>query len=410
MSHDEMYRERWLNRIQQGKRKYFFERFKENSEKHGNSFLKVAAWFKEDVVYVFRWTLNVFIQISTYGYDIKKNYDASYSRQFYRMMYLVLVTRVKPNNFRKYRLFKQNNWQKVNDFVFAHAGSQRTFSNYLFPEEVDLFLNKFLFSEFCKIHGFYSPNILAAYDNGECIFLENPDYKLPKKDLFIKKMSGMMGMGALKLVYQEGVYVDNDGRSYNEEGVFNLLKETSRKKYPIILQCVIKNHFSWSKFTSGSLATCRIVTYRLPDNSEIKPFFATFRMPVGGMNVDNFSAGGIAAPVKVESGTLGKVVGTQPVDGFYEFTHHPDTKQKIEGTVIPEWDPLLGFALRLHKKVRSAFVGWDICLTEQGYCVLEGSLEWGATTYESPYEDPIKNTLYPGMYEKWMEIGSGSHE
>lgn len=410
MSHDEMYRERWLNRIQQSKRKYFFERFKENSEKHGNSLLKIAAWFKEDVVYVFRWTLNVFIQISTYGYHIKKNYDASYFRQFYRMMYLVLVTRVNPNNFRKYRLFKQNNWQNVNDFVFAHAGSQRTFSNCLFPEEAGLFLNKFLFSEFCKTHGFYSPNILAAYKNGECIFSENPDYKLPEKDLFIKKMDGMMGMGAMKLVYQEAVYVDNDGRSYSEKGVFNLLKEVSRKKYPVILQCVIKNHSSWSKFTSGALATCRIVTYRLPCNSEIKPFFATFRMPVGTMDVDNFSAGGMAAPVNLESGTLGKIVGSRPVNGFYEFTHHPDTKQKIEGTVISEWEKILDFAVNMHKKVRSAFVGWDICLTEQGLCVLEGSLEWGATTYESPYEEPIKNTIYPVIFEKWMEKDPRNYE
>ncbi len=403
---EDIYRQRWWNRLQKSKRSYFFEK---SSEEENVSVFKKFVCFKNDAIYVFRWTFNILIQIRMYGADIKRNYHISFLRQFSRMAYLAFVIRVNPRNFRKYRLFKQKNWSNVDDYAFAHVNVQRTFSNALFPDEIDLFLNKFLFFQFCREYDFRSPSVLAAYENGRCIFSEFENKQLPKEDLFIKKMNGMMGMGAKKLLYQDGVYTDNRGNRYNEESLFNLLEETSIKNYPVLLQHVIKNHPSWSKFTSGALATCRIVTYRTPDSSEIKPLFATFRMPVGTMHVDNFSAGGIAAPVDVKTGMLGTLVGSKPINGFYEFTHHPDTKQRVEGTVLPEWIDLLAFALKMHRKVRSAFVGWDICLTDHGCCVLEGSLEWGVSTYESPYEKPIKNTQYPEIFEKWMET-CGNHE
>ena len=406
---DDVYRDRWWRRVLQSRRPYFFERLRDRQDEERKNYLNIFSWFKDDIIYLLKWFVNSLIQIQKYGGVIRKKYNVSYHRQFTRMMYLAVVLRIRPIYFRKYRLFKQKNWEMVNSFAFAHAEVQREFSKKLFPEEIDLFLNKFLFHNFCKNHGVYSPEILAAYENGQCLFLKNPDRQLPKKDLFIKKMNGMMGHGAQKLVYANGMYSDKKGNTYDEDALFNFLKDCSLKKYPVLLQVVIKNHSSWMGFTSGALSTCRIVTCRYPDSQKIEPLFAAFRMPVGKMDVDNFSAGGLAAPVNTKNGILGKAVSSNPIQGNFEFTYHPDTNQKIEDAVIPGWNEMLDFAFDLHKKVRSAFVGWDISLTEQGWCVVEGSLEWSLSTFESPYEAPFKNTVYPVLHEQWMEEGSTHH-
>lgn len=321
------------------------------------------------------------------------------------MFYLLFVVRTNPDKFRKYRLFKQKNWNKVDSYIYVQSELQRTFSRQLFPHEMDLFLNKFRFFEFCKQHQVPTPNVLAVYDSGRCIFDTTSNGELPKGDLFIKKIDGMMGHGAKKLVYSDGFYSDKDGNSFNGKQLLKYVENYSEENYPILLQNVVVNHPSWERFTNSGLATCRIVTFRNVASPEITPLFCTLRMPVGESDVDNFSAGGLAAAINPGNGKLGQAVGYIPVKDKFEFTHHPDTNRKIEGSTIPGWNELLKFTLNLHDKVQSAFVGWDVCLTEKGCLVLEGSLEWGVNVYESPNEQSLFHTKYPVLFEHWLEYG-----
>jgi len=35
--------------------------------------------------------------------------------------------------------------------------------------------------------------------------------------------------------------------------------------------------------------------------------------------------------------------------------------------------------------------------------MIEGNVTWASCSYEIPFQDSLKNTAYPELFEKWME-------
>jgi hypothetical protein len=88
---------------------------------------------------------------------------------------------------------------------------------------------------------------------------------------------------------------------------------------------------------------------------------------------DNWSGGGISAPVELASGRLGEG-RMHPLKGQraqQRFTEHPDTGAVIAGAVLPEWERVMDTVLRAAASVPfNRMAGWDILVDQAGVPVI----------------------------------------
>ena len=99
------------------------------------------------------------------------------------------------------------------------------------------------------------------------------------------------------------------------------------------------------------------------------------RMAIGdNRTVDNLHAGGIAAAVDLDGGTLGPASNLGADSRLGWLDRHPDTGAAITGMQLPRWDEVRAFALRSHRAFADRIlVGWDIAITPDGPVLVEGN-------------------------------------
>lgn len=229
----------------------------------------------------------------------------------------------------------------------------------------------------------------------------------PIQDIFIKAIDGARGFGALKLYHRENGYKDERGNFYDPKKLISTLHNvqfnSNKDRREFIIQPVIQNHPDWMPYTSGALATCRILTCKAIASDDVISIAASLRMPSGKAIADNFSSGGIAVPISINDGKLGIGVSYKPKGGKFEFRCHPDTNQQVTGTELSAWDELLAFTTAIHQKVDFIFVSWDISYTTNGFMVIEGNGLWDVDILESSNNRPLSKTRYPEMYDRWIK-------
>ena len=144
----------------------------------------------------------------------------------------------------------------------------------------------------------------------------------------------------------------------------------------------IRQHPDIAAFNPSSVNTVRVLT--IVDQGKCHHIYAGFRMGRGAL-VDNFHAGGIIASVDVKTGIT--CMDAIDLDGVH-FPVHPDSKLQTLGFQLPNWDKVLEItekaALRLEG---AAMVGWDVAITPEGACLVEGNSEPSHTIIQLPYID-----------------------
>lgn len=403
MSNDK-YWEKYLERVKKTRRHYFFQKMHLLDGLNIQSLSKVLGWIKADLVYATKWGLNILLQIRAYGNLIQREYGTSYAQQWLRLMYLTFLVPSIPKHYRTRLLFKQRNWEMADDFVLFHGRVQYDFVNRTSADEIEILRNKFKFCQYCDELNIPCADVVAVYKQGEQIYQNFDEYPVPATDLFAKDLYGAAGNGAKKFTYRDGFYSDSSGKQYSSDQVIQLIKTGSEKNSGVLVQKALENHSSWKKFTSGGLITCRIVTAINPeDEHSIIPMFSAVRMPLGNSDTDNYSKGGLIIPIDQQTGIMGSGVTLKPYTGKFELSKHPNTMQQIEGERLPHWKEILEFTLDLHSNFQTIFIGWDISFTTEGCCVVEGNIGWASCSYEIPFQDSLKNTIYPELFEKWMD-------
>lgn len=399
-------RKTWLERIRRTRRFYSFQKWVDTPNDEKISPFKVLKWIIDDVIYLIKWNINILMQLRSYGMAVKRYSGLSLTRQWMRMAYLVFVIQTDSNKFRHSHLFEEERWKKAHKFSYGrHRALHNGIEGFLYEEEKNLIINKYKFYQFCQEHSWDTPAVYAIFKKGQIIYPDNDKCFLPERDLFVKQLDGGEGRGAKYFTYENGAYRDSNGRFYDSERLLSYLICESKYKESLMVQEAKKNHFEWKRFSNGSLATCRIVTGRLPDNSsKIIPFFATLRMPVGNADADNYALGGMGSAINIETGTLGKALSAKPVNDRFAWDFHPDTGEKITGSTLYQWEEVARFAQEIHQKFRTLAVAWDIALTQNGLCVIEGNVLWGSDVIEAPANLPMYDTIYPVWFEDWIEI------
>jgi len=140
-----------------------------------------------------------------------------------------------------------------------------------------------------------------------------------------------------------------------------------------VVQDVLEQHPGLARVHPTSLNTLRTWMHQ-PEAGRWEMYCANLRMGIDGMAVDNSSAGGIAAPVDVETGRLGQALLRAPDPDratLQEYSVHPTTGVPIEGEVVPMWPEVLAVCRRTAELFPFAFMAVDVGLGKEHPWVVE---------------------------------------
>ena len=152
----------------------------------------------------------------------------------------------------------------------------------------------------------------------------------------------------------------------------------------VILEEVIHQAPEMAAFHPASVNCIRVTTFKSGD--DVKIFYPFLKTGHGGSLTDNAMAGGLFAAINISTGII-------ETDFFDELDHvkkplerHPDTGVKIRGFQIPRWDEAVSLVKEFAKKLDGVnYVGWDLALTPEGWCVIEGNEYGDSLFYQIAY-------------------------
>ena len=214
-------------------------------------------------------------------------------------------------------------------------------------------------------------NVFMDYHNGAIVpfteYMGNNEF-----DAFLKVTDGECADGIFHIictkkhiVYQNTIY------SFN--GFLNILPRNS----VFILQEKMPNqHPALAAIFDKAVNTIRLVTVISPLTNKPMLFSAVLRVGVGDNEVDNWAAGGLSIGIDIEDSCLRKYGFFKPGFGT-KTTEHPNSKISFEGYSIPFLSEAVKEACRFHEVLKGVHsIGWDIAITEDGPCFIEGNDNW----------------------------------
>ena len=157
------------------------------------------------------------------------------------------------------------------------------------------------------------------------------------------------------------------------------------------LEEVIVQHPAVAAIYPGAINTVRMVTIR---GKSGKVYLVTAMFRIGnGKYVDNFNSGGMVAPMDPETG----VVTDRALDKQKNlYADHPATGARIQGFAFPDWDKARALVQQAAQVVPEVgYVGWDVCFTPDGPCLVEGNLFPGLDVWQLPVLTPDKIGIMP---------------
>jgi len=256
------------------------------------------------------------------------------------------------------------------------------------------FADKVYFSEICRRHNITASTVIAVVAPTELRWRVPGLAALPPADLFIKPKNGRGGRGAEKWSYAAGTFRDGHGRNFTPTELADYLMRKSRFEKRVIQYCLV-NHAALADLNLGSVATVRVLTVR-NERGEIEATHAVFRMPQrAGALVDNIHAGGIAAPVDLATGKLGRAsdLGVRVDSRWHE--RHPETGSQILGRALPHWAATVDLAKRAHDLIGDrVVVGWDIAILQDGPCLVEGNGKPDVDLIQRPHRAGLADSRF----------------
>ncbi len=126
----------------------------------------------------------------------------------------------------------------------------------------------------------------------------------------------------------------------------------------------------------SALPTARVTTM-LNEKGEPEIVTSVLRLAgSAGAIVDNVKAGGLIAPIDLQTGQLGLACSGSSIS---DYETHPVTGQPITGQLVPRWDEIRAMALDAHSCAFADYtmIGWDIAPTDKGPMIIEGNANVG---------------------------------
>ncbi len=160
----------------------------------------------------------------------------------------------------------------------------------------------------------------------------------------------------------------------------------------------VVQHKDVSALYPHSVNTYRVVTVLTEGVPHI--IYAFIRIGNGGRFVDNINAGGMAAPINIETGMIEYPAFDK--DSIYYETH-PYTGCPIQGWQLPMWKESVELVLNAATVVpQVGYVGWDVAVTENGPLLIEGNPFPGHDILQMPPHVPDKIGMLP-QFKKYIK-------
>ena len=237
--------------------------------------------------------------------------------------------------------------------------------------------DKFLFGIVAEGLGINTPHNIALFDNDKILTNEGRKLNIddlfdnfPKLDAFVKLVDGECANGVFRLEIKEGgLFID--GVKSDKEC---LKSKLSSNRW--IIQQRIEQHENISAIFQKSINTIRLVTVYDKKNDKIRVLTTVLRVGRGNNHVDNWAAGGLSIGIDENNGTLREFGFYKP--GYGTKTNvHPDTHVVFNGYQIPYFTEAVEMAKLFHYYIKGVHsIGWDIAITPQGPCFIEGNDNW----------------------------------
>lgn len=158
----------------------------------------------------------------------------------------------------------------------------------------------------------------------------------------------------------------------------------------ILEDCIIQ-HEQLSTLYPHAVNTVRVAT--ILSSGTVSIAYAFIRIGSGGNVVDNLNSDGMAAPVNLETGIVEKPAANKKSE---IFRAHPETGTAIIGFHIPYWKEILSMCREAAKKIpQMRYIGWDVAVTPDGPCLIEGNQFPGHDILQLPVHVPEKIGLLP---------------
>lgn len=242
----------------------------------------------------------------------------------------------------------------------------------------DLFHNKVQFLTS------FSPYVHRWWSLAESLSFSEFRDQVSRMDLIAKPIDGTRGEGIFKIMFSE---------VGDWEALYGKLVTGS-----YLLEQCLQECDELASFHPSSLNTIRVVT--ISNQGRCTVFGALFRMGARGSVIDNTHAGGVYAPINVETG----VIDIDAIDSKNRhYSKHPDTGKNIKGFKIPLWDQIIETCKQASQTVPNIrFAGWDLCVTPNGRVeIIEGN---HAPDFDGGMQAPLKIGVKKKLQKTVMDI------
>lgn len=339
---------------------------------------------------------------STYGPRLNDTYGFSNQlRDLYGQCQIAWSYGFDPADWFAYE-YHTMSWSEISQYADIIVLQGWLNERHATAHHLDVCTDKLKFHRFCASHDIPSIPMLAVAENGSFRTMVDEDTSAFRSDLVVKESGSKGGDGIQIYTFENEAYLDDAGTRLTWDALRDRLAGSSKRTdAPIIVQPRVRNHESWQPFTSGGLATVRLLTGRYPDG-RVDALAASLRMPVGDSPLDNFSQGNLASAIDLDTGVLGAGVSKYPLRMGKTFQHHPDTGATIEGAKLQQWPAIRARALSLHRQLQIPVLGLDVTLTPHGACAIEANPYYGRSSLEIPHELPLAEMPFADVTRAWM--------
>lgn len=282
-----------------------------------------------------------------------------------------------------YKVFYFENLNKKQRASFVTRGINNAYIKRLNnPKYNHCFSNK---EEFNKIFGKYLGRDFISLE--ECTYDEFLDFVKKNATFMAKPVNGQCGKDIEKIYVSE---------STNTKELFRQLKDNGQ----LLLETYVNQHPELSRLYPQSVNTIRMVTIRVNNRTTIA--YRVIRIGNGGNVVDNYNHGGMFS-VLDENGVITKPA-IDKAGNVYEI--HPQTGIELKGFKVPMFEQVNDLVMKLSEVVpQIGYVGWDICITENGPVVIEGNEFPGYDVYQSKIHLDSDNMGLKPVFDKIIYTG-----
>lgn len=199
--------------------------------------------------------------------------------------------------------------------------------------------------------------------------------------IVVKPNGGAEGGGVLVLDNRDAILRRN-GVPTSPEAI---MSELSSLNDYLVCEYVQQSEFA-STFYPFTTNTIRLVT--IHGGERKMPYVALAVQRIGqerSIPVDNWSCGGLSAPIEIQSGTLGTAI-THPKNEHMvrRYDNHPDTGAPIKGRVIPRWSEICtSITAAAHRLPFIPLIAWDVVHTDDGTMVIEANGTTGVQIFQA---------------------------